>query len=68
MLGESTQFNTAEPSFFYLLMATTYFQQAARTHQPNARDTLHDIGSEYLAKARRTVPAHKRAGAYGLAY
>ncbi len=51
MFGKSIQSNTAEPSFFYLLIAATSFQQADRTRHPHAADALRDIGREYLAKA-----------------
>jgi hypothetical protein len=55
MFGKSIQSNTAEPSFFYLLIAATSFQRAGRTRHPHAGDALRDIGREYLAKA---APMH----------
>jgi hypothetical protein len=49
---EAIESNTAEPSFFYLLIAATSFQQADRTRHPHAADALREIGREYLAKGR----------------
>jgi hypothetical protein len=51
MLRPSIQSRSAEPSFFYLIMAESCFQRAARTRRPNVRSTLRDIGRHYLAKA-----------------
>ena len=51
MLRPSIQSRSAEPSFFYLIMAESCFQRAARTRRPNVRGTLRDIGRHYLAKA-----------------
>ena len=43
----------AELSFFNVMMAATYFRQAARTRHPNV---VRDLGREYLAKAGRVRP------------
>lgn len=51
MFSKSILSNTAEPSFFYLLIAATSFQRAGRARHPHAGDALRDIGREYLAKA-----------------
>ena len=51
MFSKSILNNTAEPSFFYLLIAATSFQRAGRARHPHAGDALRDIGREYLAKA-----------------
>jgi hypothetical protein len=58
MLRQSIQSRTAEPSFFYLIMAESCFQRAACTRRRNVRGTLRDIGRHYLAKAN---DAHHRA-------
>jgi len=59
MFGKSIQSSTAEPSFFYLMIAATCFRRAARTRHPNAGGALRDIGREYLAKAGRVIPTHE---------
>jgi hypothetical protein len=51
MFSKSILSNTAEPSFFYLLIAATSFQRAGRARHPHAGDALRDIGRKYLAKA-----------------
>jgi hypothetical protein len=51
MFSKSVLSNTAEPSFFYLLIAATSFQRAGRAGHRHAGDALRDIGREYLAKA-----------------
>ena len=51
MFSKSILGRTAEPSFFYLLMAATCFQRAGCTRHRNAGGALRDIGCEYLAKA-----------------
>ena len=51
MLHKSMHTSPGEPSFFYLMMAESCFRQAASTHHPKARDTLRDIGRNYLLKA-----------------
>jgi hypothetical protein len=43
-----------EPSFFYLMMAGTCFQRAARHRQAG---TLRDIGRNYLTKATKVTSA-----------
>ncbi len=43
----------AELSFFNVMMAATYFRQAAGTPHPNV---VRDLGREYLAKAGRVRP------------
>ncbi len=48
-----TTADCAELSFFNVMMAATYFRQAARTSHPNV---VRDIGREYLAKAGRVLP------------
>jgi hypothetical protein len=50
MLRRSIQ-SSAEPSFFYLIMAESCFERAARTRRPDVRGTLRNIGRNYLAKA-----------------
>ena len=62
MFGNSVQGGVAEPSFLYLVMAATYFRQASRTRHPHVRDTLRDLGREYVTNADRMVPAHARPG------
>ena len=51
MLRKSSQSNAKEPSFFYLMMAESCFQRAAKTRHPNARGALREIGRRYLAEA-----------------
>ena len=60
MFGNSSQGSVAEPSFLYLVMAATYFRQANRTRRPHVRNTLRDLGREYVINADRMVPAHAR--------
>jgi hypothetical protein len=59
MFAKSIQSRTAEPSFFYLMMAATCFQRAAGTGHPNAGGALRRIGRKYLVKAGRVIPTHK---------
>jgi hypothetical protein len=58
MFGNSVQGGVAEPSFLYLVMAATYFRQASRTRHPHVRNTLRDLGREYVTNADRMVPVH----------
>jgi hypothetical protein len=51
VFSKSIPSSTAEPSFFYVLMAATCFQRAGCTRHPKANGALRDIGCEYLAKA-----------------
>ena len=62
MVGNSIQGSVAEPSFLYLMMAATYFRQARRTRHAHVRNTLRDLGREYVINARRMVPVHARPG------
>jgi hypothetical protein len=62
MFGNSVQGGVAEPSFLYLVMAATYFRQASRTRHPHVRNTLRDLGREYVTNADRMVPVHARPG------
>jgi hypothetical protein len=55
MLRKSMHTSAGEPSFFYLLMAESCFQQAASTHHPKAGDTLRDIGRNYLLKSNEVT-------------
>ena len=59
MFGKSIRSSTAEPSFFYLMMAGTCFQRAASTRHPNAGGALRHPGRKYLVKADRAIPTHK---------
>ena len=62
MFGNSSQGSVAEPSFLYLVMAATYFRQANRMRRPHVRNTLRDLGREYVIIADRMVPVHARPG------
>ena len=55
MLRKSMHTSAGEPSFFYLLMAESFFRQAASTRHPKAGDTLRDIGRNYLLKANNVT-------------
>jgi hypothetical protein len=61
MFDKSSQSSAAEPSFYHLMLAATYFRRAARSRHPNEGRALRDIGREYLAKAGRAVPARERS-------
>ena len=58
MFGDSSQSCVAEPSFLYLVMAATCFRQATRTRRSHVRNTLRDLGREYVINADRMVPVH----------
>jgi hypothetical protein len=58
MFGKPAQDSAAAPSFFYLMMAASYYRQATRTRHPHLRHALRDSGREYLTSARRVVPVH----------
>ena len=60
MFGNLSQGSVAEPSFLYLVMAATYFRQASRTRRPHVRNTLRDLGREYVINADRMVRVHAR--------
>ena len=60
MFGNVSQSSVAEPSFLYLMMAASYFRQASRTRRSHVRNTLRDLGREYVINADRTVPVHAR--------
>ena len=49
MYRQSIQIGTAEPSFFYLIMAAACFRRATR-------GVLRDIGREYLNQGRSLGP------------
>ena len=51
MLRKSVRSSAKEPSFFYLMMAESCFQRAARTRHPEACGTLRELGRKYLADA-----------------
>ena len=55
VLRKSIQSSAREPSFFYLMMAESYFQRAASTRNSKACGTLRDIGRDYLAKANKVA-------------
>jgi hypothetical protein len=59
MFGKSIRSSTAEPSFFYLMMAATCFRRAASSRHPNVGGALRHIGRKYLVKAGRVIPTHK---------
>jgi transposase-like protein len=50
MFGKSIQSSTAEPSFFYLMMAATCFRRAASTRHPQRR---HGLSGSQLFTWRR---------------
>jgi hypothetical protein len=56
MYRQSIQISTAEPSFFYLIMAAACFRRAASISHPNTRGALRDIGREYLNQGRSLGP------------
>jgi hypothetical protein len=62
MFGNSIQDSVATPSFFYLMMAATYFRQASHTRHPHVRDALRDLGREYVSNAHRVVPVNACPG------
>jgi hypothetical protein len=51
MLCKSADASTGESSFFYLMMAKCCFERSVSTRNPNAADTLREIGRAYLANA-----------------
>ena len=55
MLRKSMHTSAGEPSFFYLILAESYFRQAASTRNLKAGATLRDIGRNYLAKANEVT-------------
>ena len=56
MSATSIYADTADPSYFYLLMAESCFQRAVATSHPKAEGTLRKIGRDYLAMAHH-VPS-----------
>jgi hypothetical protein len=58
MYRQSIQNCTAEPSFFYLIMAAACFRRAAAIGHPNARGALRDVGREYLNQAAHWAQKH----------
>jgi hypothetical protein len=56
MHRQSIQVCTAEPSFYYLIMAASCFRRAAGISHPNTRGALCDIGREYLNQGRSFRP------------
>jgi hypothetical protein len=56
MYRQSIQICTAEPSFFYLIMAAACFRRAASISHPNTRGALRDVGREYLNQGRSLGP------------
>ena len=52
MSRKSIHSSPGEPSFFYLMMAGTCFQRAARHRQAG---TLRNIGRDYLTKATKVT-------------
>jgi hypothetical protein len=51
MSTKSIHANTADTSYFYLLMAKSCFRRAVATSHPKAGSTLRQIGRDYLAMA-----------------
>ena len=51
MLCKSAYESAGEPSFYYLMMAKCCFERSISTRNPNAADTLREIGRTYLANA-----------------
>jgi len=60
MSARSIHANTAEPSYFYLLMAKSCFRRAVATSHPKAGGTLRQIGRDYLAMANHVPSAALR--------
>jgi hypothetical protein len=56
MYRQSIQVCTAEPSFFYLIMAAAWFRRAPSISHPNAGGALRDIGREHLNQGRSFGP------------
>jgi hypothetical protein len=56
MPARSIHANTADTSYFYLLMAKSCFRRAVATPHPKAGSTLRQIGRDYLAMANH-VPS-----------
>jgi hypothetical protein len=56
MYRQSIQVCTAEPSFFYLIMAAACFRRAAGIRHPGKRGALRDIGRESLNQGRSLGP------------
>jgi hypothetical protein len=56
MYRQSIQVCTAEPPFFYLIMAAACFRRAAGISHPNKRRALRDISREYLNQGRSLGP------------
>ncbi len=53
MSHKSIYTSAGGPSFFYLMMAGSCFQRAARAVHPKAGATLRNIGCDYLTKATK---------------
>ena len=51
MPAKSIHAHTADPSYFYLVMAKSCFRRAVATPHPKAGGTLREIGRDYLAMA-----------------
>jgi len=58
MPAPSVYANTADSSYFYLLMARSCFRRAVATPHPKAGGTLRKIGRDYLAMAHHVPSAH----------
>jgi hypothetical protein len=55
MAYRSIRTSAGEPSFYYLMMARTCFQSAAKAVHPKGGATLRNIGRGYLMKATRVA-------------
>jgi hypothetical protein len=55
MAHRSIRTSAGEPSFYYLMMARTCFQSAAKAVHPKGGATLRNIGRAYLMKATRVA-------------
>ncbi len=59
MSHKSVNASARGPSFFYLMMAGSCFQRAARAVDPKAGATLRNIGRDYLMKATKVTSVFK---------
>jgi hypothetical protein len=60
MTAKSIRTNAAEPSYFYLVMAESYFRRAVSSPHPKADATLRKIGRDYLAMANHAPSIRMR--------
>ena len=60
MSAKSIHANTADTSYFYLLMAKSCFRRAVVTPHPKAGSTLRQIGRDYLAMANHAPSVQLR--------